>query len=174
MKPQMEKMRLIQHLKQLLQSLLWIGKSKILENFNNVSYLLQCTEHSLVLPYRHSLQYTLIKLQRFAILESRVLQKVKQTALSCMSLLSVGNFFAKNILMLGFLGDVFRKTKKCLKIATKAHKGICCVYKKITRIDNNVISTINVPENLQLWLSKYELNNDSVEEPNDVMELKPL
>lgn len=171
-KNQIRRMKLMQYLTQLRQTLFRIGTSKVLSKiFSILSYFNQFIEGSKVIPCRESFQYALAQLQRFAVLESRIIQKSKQTALCCMSLLSVGNFFAKNSLILGFIGDVFSKTKKCLKITTKAYETIRLIY--IENYEYNakaeIIPSLNFAEDLHVWMAAYELNHHYDEKSKNVM-----
>lgn len=124
--PQLRRMNLFKSLKQLNQALLRIKVLNITGKLRDFIPLISITSAEKVakLPAHENIEKILINLQTFSVLLTRVIQQARKATHNAVNLIDIGNFFAKNAIMLSVVSELYNLANICLASTYSCYRQI--------------------------------------------------
>lgn len=164
-------MHLVKNLKLIkrqLKRFLAYNVKQTLEDFS--SYLPEDDDDNLI-PNQQSLHFTLSKLQGSAMILDNLKLSTLQATRSCMQLLFMGNFFAKNSIFIALLGSFYESINKLLDEIVETYRHVYRMNAWFESPEQGSTNFSDLPSCLKTWLSKD--SSASVHSLPEVASLNP-
>lgn len=159
--PQFRRMKILKSMKQTNQALLRLKNVSMIQTLDDFSAYMpsEIEEQKIHLPTKQVLEYILVRLQGVSKLLCRVIKCAKEAGKHSLQMVSIGNFFAKNAIFLGILGEIMCVSKERLDTIIELYNDLVEFKDKLKSSGNEWLSsTYELPNDLKIWLgSNYPI-----------------